>query len=76
MLVLSATYTSPLPELSSLVDEATLRELFDRTIQILQEHESISPVLKHDAILLQDVRANIFPDSYYPPTSNKGSLPI
>ena len=63
MLVLSATYTSALPELSSLVDERTLRELFDRTIKILQEHASISPVLKNDARILQHVRSNVFPTS-------------
>ena len=73
MLVLSATYTSPLPELSSLVDERTLRELFDRTIKILQEHESISPVLKNDARILQHVRSNVFPHSY-PPTSMTSSF--
>ena len=60
MLVLSATYSSPLYELSSLVDERTLRELFDRTITILQEHESISPVLKADARILQHVRSIVF----------------
>ena len=61
MLVLSATYTSSIPELSSLVSERTLRELFDRTIKILLEHEEISPVLKHDARILEVVRSNIFP---------------
>jgi hypothetical protein len=64
MLVLSATYTSSLPELSSLVSEKTLRELFDRTIKILLEHENISPVLRNDARILQHVRSNVFPNSY------------
>jgi hypothetical protein len=55
---------SSIPELSSLVSERTLRELFDRTIKILQEHENISPVLKMDARILQHVRSTVFPSDY------------
>ncbi|ETN40142.1 uncharacterized protein HMPREF1541_04418 [Cyphellophora europaea CBS 101466] len=63
MLVLAATYTSPHPDLSSMVNESTLRHLFHRTLGILQANESISPVLAKDFRILQQVRANVFPDT-------------
>jgi hypothetical protein len=60
MLVLSATFTSPHHEISALVDRGILRKLFDRTIQILEEHRSISPVLDKDAQILKHVKKNVF----------------
>ena len=63
MLVLAATFTSPHKELSQMVDEGTLRHLFDRTLDILMANESISPVLAKDARILQHVRAKVFPDT-------------
>ena len=73
MLVLAATYMSPRHELSSLVDPLVLRQLFDRTLKILYEHENISPVLAKDAKILQHVKNNVFPPTY-PPTSNNSSF--
>ena len=61
MLVLSATYTSSHPELASLIEEHTLRRLFDRTIKILMDHQQISPVLLKDASILQHVKQKVFP---------------
>lgn len=73
MLVLSATYTSQSPELSSLVDEATLRRLFDRTLAILHEQEAISPVLGQDAKILEHVKGKVF-QTAYPPASAASSF--
>jgi len=73
MLVLSATYTSSHPDLSSLVDESTLRRLFERTIKILKDHDNISPVLAKDLKILQHVRNNVFSQSY-PPGSAASSF--
>lgn len=59
MLVLSAVYNSVSPEISSMVSEKTMRELYDRTIRILVDNENISPVLKQDAKILQHVRSYV-----------------
>ena len=60
MLVLYATYTSSHPGVASLVNEATLTRLHDRTVSILGEGEHISPVLAKDLEILQDLRTNVF----------------
>lgn len=46
-----------------MISENVLRQLFDRTINILLDNENISPVLAKDARILQHVRANIFHDT-------------
>lgn len=61
MLVLAATYNS---DLSYLVDENILRELFERTLKFLKLSDGVSPILRYDAEILRHVRATIFPDSY------------
>ncbi|OAT12878.1 C6 zinc finger domain-containing protein [Blastomyces gilchristii SLH14081] len=57
MLVLSATYMSPL---SQLVDRETLRALLDRTINFLLQSRHISPTLSKDAEILTLIRRKIF----------------
>ncbi|ODH49080.1 hypothetical protein GX48_04805 [Paracoccidioides brasiliensis] len=57
MLVLSATYMSPL---SQLVDRDTLKRLLDRTIKFLSQSRHISPSLKRDADILTLIRLKIF----------------
>ncbi|PGH08887.1 hypothetical protein GX51_00944 [Blastomyces parvus] len=57
MLVLSATYMSPL---SQLVDRDTLRSLLDRTINFLLQSRHISPTLSKDAEILTLIRRKIF----------------
>ncbi|EXJ75519.1 uncharacterized protein A1O5_00025 [Cladophialophora psammophila CBS 110553] len=74
MLVLYATYTSPHPGLSSLVQEDVLRRLHDRTVRILRESENISPVLAKDLKILEHVRMKVFPSSAYPPASTGSSF--
>jgi hypothetical protein len=64
MLILYATYTSPHPGVSSLVNEATLKRLHDRTVSILREGEHISPVLARDLEILQYLRTNVFLQSW------------
>ncbi|EXJ63224.1 hypothetical protein A1O7_03671 [Cladophialophora yegresii CBS 114405] len=74
MLVLYATFTSPHPGLSSLVQEDVLRRLHDRTVRILRESEAISPVLAKDLKILEHVRRQVFPPSNYPPGSTASSF--
>lgn len=57
MLVLSATYMSPL---SQLVDREILRTLLDRTIKFLLQSRHISPSLSKDAEILTLIRRKIF----------------
>ncbi|EER36403.1 C6 finger domain-containing protein [Histoplasma capsulatum H143] len=57
MLVLSATYMSPL---SQLVDRETLRSLLNRTINFLLQSRHISPTLSKDAEILTLIRQKIF----------------
>ncbi|PGH06673.1 hypothetical protein AJ79_06457 [Helicocarpus griseus UAMH5409] len=57
MLVLSATYMSPL---SQLVERNTLKKLLDRTIRFLLQSRHISPTLKKDAEILALIRRKIF----------------
>ena len=59
-MVLAATYSSTNPELKALVDERTIRMLFDRTIKFLRLSENISPVLKRDAEVLEYARKKLF----------------
>ncbi|KAK2782719.1 hypothetical protein FQN52_000749 [Onygenales sp. PD_12] len=66
MLVLSATYMSPL---SQLVDRDTLKHLLDRTIKFLLQNRHISPSLKKDADILILIRSKIFE----PPTTSFSS---
>ncbi|KAK4941850.1 hypothetical protein LTR10_018326 [Elasticomyces elasticus] len=75
MLVLYATYKSPHPALSSLVDEHTLKRLHDRTVRILRENELISPVLAKDLKILEHVRLRAFgPPTSYPAVSSSSSF--
>ncbi|KAH0847045.1 hypothetical protein FOPE_12715 [Fonsecaea pedrosoi] len=74
MLVLYATFTSPHPGLSSLVQEDVLRRLHDRTVQILRENEAISPVLAKDLKILEHVRMKVFPPAIYPSASTASSF--
>ena len=60
MLVLSATYNS---YLRKLVNRKDLEILLDRTIAFLGKHSAISPTLKKDAYILEDIKATIFPSS-------------
>ncbi|KIX10658.1 uncharacterized protein Z518_01742 [Rhinocladiella mackenziei CBS 650.93] len=73
MLVLYATYTSPHPGLSSLVDERILRRLHDRTVSILRENEAISPILAKDLKILEHVRTKVFPSAASYPTGSTTS---
>ncbi|OJD23522.1 hypothetical protein ACJ73_05123 [Blastomyces percursus] len=57
MLVLSATYMSPL---SQLVDREILRTLLNRTINFLLRSRHISPTLSKDAEILTLIRRKIF----------------
>ncbi|KAK2811343.1 hypothetical protein FQN50_002220 [Emmonsiellopsis sp. PD_5] len=66
MLVLSATYMSPL---SQLVNRDTLKHLLDRTIKFLLQNRHISPSLKKDAEILTLIRRKIFE----PPTTSFSS---
>ncbi|OQV07394.1 Fungal Zn2-Cys6 binuclear cluster domain-containing protein [Cladophialophora immunda] len=74
MLVLYATFTSPHPGLSSLVQEDVLRRLHERTVQILRENEAISPVLAKDLKILEHMRMKVFPSSTYPSASTVSSF--
>ncbi|KAJ5542974.1 hypothetical protein N7461_008977 [Penicillium sp. DV-2018c] len=57
MLVLSATYMSPLREL---VDEELLERLLRRTINFLLQCENVSPTLRADARILTEIYDKIF----------------
>lgn len=57
MLVLAATYISPLGEL---VDREKLERLFRRTIGFLEQSRDISPTLRTDAEILRKCYAKIF----------------
>lgn len=63
VLVLSATYNSPNPQLRSMVSEDTLRKLLVRTIDFLEDKKGISPALGNDARILRHVQAKLFPSS-------------
>jgi hypothetical protein len=64
MLVLYATFTSSHPSLNSLIDEQTLRRLHKRTLNILRENETVSPVLKKDWEILEHVGRRVFSSNY------------
>lgn len=49
-----------------------MRQLFDRTIDLLNANEAISPVLAKDARILQHVRSQVFKD--YASTSMSSSF--
>ncbi|KAJ5143167.1 uncharacterized protein N7515_001954 [Penicillium bovifimosum] len=75
MLVLSATYMSPLREL---VDEKLLERLLRRTICFLIQSENISPTLRADARILTEIYQKIFhrePDVTGHPSSISGHTP-
>lgn len=57
MLVLSATYMSSLREL---VDRSTLQRLLKRTIDFLLRNKNISPTLRADAQILNEIYQKIF----------------
>lgn len=57
MLVLAATYISPLGEL---VKRDQLESLFQRTITFLDQSRDISPTLRKDAEILRKCYAKIF----------------
>ena len=57
MLVLSATYMS---SLSDLVERDTLERLLKRTIKFLLKSENISPTLRADAKILEQIYEKIF----------------
>ena len=69
ILVLAATYNASNPQLSQLIDERTMRGLLNRTIGFLKLNENISPTLKYDAEILQDIKRNLFPESSSASTS-------
>lgn len=67
MLVLSATYMSPLSEL---VDRHILERLLRRTIRFLLQSKYISPSLRADARILTEIYEKIFSE---PPGSFSSS---
>jgi hypothetical protein len=76
MLVLSATYMSPLREL---VDEKLLERLLRRTIGFLIQSENISPTLRADARILTEIYQKIFnrdPDMNGHPIAISSHTPI
>ena len=60
MLVLYATYTSPHSGLRSLMNRSTIMRLHGRTVAILRENQSISPVLATDLKILEHVERQVF----------------
>ena len=62
MLVLAATFSSDVPELSELISEQHLASLFDRTIEFLRFSEHVSPTLKEDLRILRYVKDQVLPN--------------
>lgn len=73
ILVLTAVFSSPNPQLSRLVDEDTLRRLLGRTIHFLDDKAPISPALAKDAHILRCVQSKLFP-SLHPANSANSSF--
>lgn len=68
VLVLSATFNSPNPQLRSMVSEVILRTLLTRTIAFLDDKRDISPTLAVDAEILRHVQWKLFPSVSNAPT--------
>ncbi|KKY25262.1 putative c6 zinc finger domain-containing protein [Phaeomoniella chlamydospora] len=65
MLILAAAYQSP--RLKAYVDRHELERLMRRTIKILEEHKDVSPTLREDALILEQIQGNL-----PPPTVSSG----